>query len=1057
MFRFVVQSSITIICLCFAQVATSGSAAEQRLMPYPQQLEFHQQAPAVLVDSIKLDISHQDDMLMAAIERFLARLYKQTGVRIKPAEQSAITLSLQLDETQQPYTPQLHDDESYQLSITAERITLTAASYAGTLHGLETLLQLAEHEANTISMPAASIKDYPRFAWRGLLLDPARHFLPVSTIKRQIDGMAAMKLNVLHWHLTDDQGWRIESKRFPRLHKVGGSDGYYSQQEIRDVVQYALERGIRVVPEIDLPGHTTALGAAYPELMAMPGPAEPEIHWGVHPAVLDPTKEEVYDFIQQLLLEVTELFPDRYIHIGGDEVLPDHWNENESIQQFMQQHQLNDHLALQGYFNQRLLKIITELDRRMIGWDEVLTPELPDSVLVQSWRGMDSMAQAAQQGHGAILSTGFYLDQPQTAGYHYRVDPLPRPSAPLPEAQQAWSSWTLTAERKRGAPIEAQLFLLYLPDHTVEGYIDFSGRSRMKVSQLELEANRLRFQLDNWMGPVKAELVLDQELTGQLVVGNAAYAVTGQQQVYYQQDKALPAGLTRPALTAEQQKNILGGEIALWGELVTKNVIDRRLWPQAAVVAERLWSDSSLNDESFMYQRLEQIEQWLAVSAGMQHLTQQQQGFSSLVSEQGMSALQQFVIALEPAHYYHRLHEKSVLEQYHNQAPLDRLVDVLPAEHFEFRRLSQLAAEWLESPQHIDSTPLKQQLLAWQQAPEKLQPWLHQSAAAQELIPLLSKVSELASIGLRLLDTSQPLTLQERQQLQAQIKETQGIHAEMVIALERLVSQLLQGLPVSTVWVPDGFTSGIEGPAIGPDGYLYVVNYQQEGTIGRVSPEGHSELYLTLPKGRIGNGIQFRPDNSMMIADYTGHAILRHDPVTGSLDVHAHNPAMHQPNDLTISQSGVIFASDPDWAQGNGQLWRIDTDGTSHLLEAAIGTSNGIDIMPDQQWLLVNESVQRRIWRYPLQPDYQLGERQLVAAFSSAGLDGMRSNQYGQIAVTRYGKGTVLLLNKHGQLLLEMPLHNQAPTNLAFGPGYLLVTMQDCGCIERIELPAGQP
>lgn len=1056
MFRFVLLTGFFISCLCFSRVVISEPIVEHRLMPYPQQLKLEPHSPSLVLDNVKVDVSHQDDMLMAALDRFFAQLYHQTGVRIEQDGSATTTLHVQLNERPLAYMPQLHDDESYQLTISAEGIELTAENYTGALHGLQTLLQLAKHNDSKVQLPAVSIRDQPRFAWRGLLLDPARHFLPVRTIKRQIDGMAAMKLNVLHWHLTDDQGWRMESKRFPRLHQVGGKDGYYTQQEIRDIVDYARERGIRVVPEIDLPGHTTALGAAYPQLMAMPGPDEPEIHWGVHPAVLDPTKDEVYDFIEQLLIEVTELFPDHYIHIGGDEVLPDHWHENERIQQFMQQHQLDDHVALQNYFNQRLLAIMSTLDRHMIGWDEVLTPELPDSVLVQSWRGMDSMAQAAEQGHGAILSTGFYLDQPQTAGYHYRIDPLPTPSAVIPDDQKAWSSWTLSAERKRGAPIQAELYLLYLSDHTIQGYIDFSGRSRIKVSQLELEANRLRFQVDSWMGPVQAELLLDQELTGQLVVGNAPYAVTGQQQAHYQQDKALPAGMTRPALSAEAQRNILGGEIALWGEMVTKDVIDRRLWPQAAVVAERLWSDSTINDEDFMYQRLEHIEHWLASSVGLLHTTQQQNGFSSLISEQGLSALQQFVIALEPAHYYHRLHEKSVREHYHNQAPLNRLVDFLPAEQFQFRRLHQLATTWLESPEHTDISPLKQHLIAWQQAPEQLQPWLHQTKAAQELVPLLSKVSELAAIGLRLLDTNQPLTLQERKHLRTRVKETQGIHAEMVIALERLISQLLQARPVSTVWVPEGFTSGIEGPAMGPDGYLYVVNYQQEGTIGRVSPEGHTELYLTLPEGSIGNGIQLTSEHHMMIADYTGNAILRYHPDTTILEVFAHNPAMHQPNDLTISKSGVIFASDPDWSQSKGQLWRIDTDGSSHLLEAAIGTSNGIEILPDQQWLWVNESVQRRIWRYPIQPGYALGERQFVAAFSSAGLDGMRSNQHGQIAVTRYGNGTVLLLNKQGQLLTEIPLQNQAPTNLAFGPGYLLVTMQDCGCIERVELPPGQ-
>ncbi|MDP4535254.1 family 20 glycosylhydrolase [Alkalimonas collagenimarina] len=1062
MFRSVVQSSFILLCLCCAPAALSTSSPDHRLMPYPQQLEFHQQAAFSVSDHIAIELPKEDALLSAAIKRFLQRLHRQTDIQLEQDQQATVKFELKLANAKTTYSPKLHDDESYQLTISEERIVLKAENYAGVFHGLETLLQLAEHDEGMISFPAVTINDFPRFPWRGLLLDPARHFLPVDTIKRQIDGMAAMKLNVLHWHLTDDQGWRIESKRFPQLHQVGGQDGYYRQQDIRDIVQYAKERGIRVVPEIDLPGHTTALGAAYPELMAMPGPDKPEIHWGVHPAALDPSNEQVYVFIEQLLEEVTELFPDRYIHIGGDEVLPDHWHANQSIQQFMRQHQLDDHVALHDYFNQRLLAIITGFDRMMIGWDEVLTPELPDSVLVQSWRGMDSMAQAAQQGHGAILSTGFYLDQPQAASYHYRVDPLPQASPPLPDDLLAWSSWTLAAERKRGSPIEAELFLLYLPDHTIKGYIDFAGRSRIPLNQLELEANRLRFHVDSWMGPIAAELLLGKELTGQLIVGNAPYAASGQQQFFYEQNKAVPKGVSRPELSNTQQQHILGGEIALWGEMVTQDLIDRRLWPQAAVVAERLWSAATMTDEDFMYQRLEHIEQWLAYSVDMQHFAQQQKGFASLVKEQGISALQQFVLALEPAHYYHRLHEKSVLDQYHNQAPLDRLVDFLPAEQHEFRRLEQLTQQWLNSPQQTDISPLKRQFATWQQAPEQLTPWLKQNAAAQELPPLISKVSELATIGLRLVDSSQPLTLQERQQLTATVQQTDGIHAELVIALQRLITQLLQGIPVSSVWVDGGFTSGIEGPAFGPDGFLYLVNYQQDGTIGRVSPDGAAELFITLPEGRIGNGIQFRKDGLMMIADYTGHAILSYDVTTKSLDVYAHNSAMHQPNDLTISRSGVIFASDPDWSHSNGQLWRIDHDGSTHLIESNIGTSNGIEIMPDQQRLLVNESVQRRIWQYPINSKYNLGERALIAAFSSEGLDGMRASTRGDIAVTRYGKGTVLLLDHYGQIQYEIPLQHQAPTNVAFQyknqqPIALVITMQDCGCIERVELPNHQP
>lgn len=1043
------------VCILLLSAAVQSQPTEPTsdlpLMPYPQQLVFESAPPLLITRSIAIHLPTQDALLLNAVERFIQRIHQQTGVQLVIDEQAEIAFTIKLTELDTTTLPHVHQDESYQLDISALAISLTAQNYTGMLHGLETILQLASVQSANIMIPAVTISDFPRFTWRGLLLDSARHFLPVEVIKRQIDGMAAMKLNVLHWHLTDDQGWRLESKRFPRLHQVGGKDGYYSHQDISSVVRYATERGIRVVPEIDLPGHTTALGAAYPELMAMPGPTKPASHWGVHPAVIDPTKDSLYQFLNELLKEVTTLFPDRYIHIGGDEVLPDHWLQNKSIQKFMQHNKFQDHHVLQAYFNQRLLTILTALNRTMIGWDEVLTPTLDKSVMVQSWRGIDSITQAAQQGHDTILSTGFYLDQPQTAAYHYRVDPLPEPLPDLTSDYIAWSSWHLSAARKRGSAISAQLFLLYMNDHTITGYIDFAGRSRLQLNNVALEANRLRFQVDTWMGPLYATLMLDKQLSGQFVVGNAPYTVSGEQLMYYQENKAVPSGLQLPALSNSQQRRILGGEIALWGELVTQDVIDRRLWPHAAVVAERLWSSASLTDENNLYQRLKKIDDWLALSVHLKHKAQQQHGLSSLVNHSGLAALQQLAIALEPAHYYHRLHEKSVRDEYSKHSPLNHLVDFLPAENLIFRHLQQLTLNWLETPKHVDIKPLKEHLVQWQQAPSLLQPQLKNTVAAQALIPLIEHVSQLASIALRLIDDTQPLTLNERRQLAIKLQASQGIHNEMVFALARLTSTLLDKTPVSKVWLPAGFTAGIEGPTIGDDGYLYAVNYQQEGTIGRVNSDGHAEVFLTLPPGRTGNGIQFSPTGKMMIADYTGNSILRYDPITSTLTTYAQNSSMNQPNDLTIAKTGTIYASDPNWSKQNGQLWRIDTDGSSHLLAKNIGTTNGIEIMPDQHSLWVNESIQRRLWRYPVNADKSLGKRQLLAAFSDAGLDGMRVNLHGHVALTRYGKGMVILLDQQGRLLEELPLQNKNPTNVAFdAKGNLYVTMQDCGCIEYI-------
>ncbi|SEA20829.1 family 20 glycosylhydrolase [Alkalimonas amylolytica] len=1022
------------------------------LMPYPQQLEWLDSAPLPLPEALNWTFPEQHSaMVQPALKRMLGRL-QQTNPKLHFAADAPAIIRITIADQQPFFWPQLHQDESYLLRVDGSGIQLNANTHLGILHGLETVLQLA---AMNNYLPAVLIKDSPRFAWRGLLLDPARHFLPVETIKRQLDAMAAAKLNVLHWHLTDDQGWRLESKRFPKLHQVAGTDGYYTQDEIRSIVHYAAKRGIRVVPEIDVPGHTTALGAAYPELMAMPGPATPETHWGIHPAVLDPTNDEVFVFLRQLLEEVTTLFPDAYLHIGGDEVLPDHWQQNPAIRAFKQQHGFADHLALQSWFNQQLLAILTALDRRMIGWDEILTPDLPASSLVQSWRGLDSVVEAAQAGHDVILSTGYYLDQPQFASFHYRMDPLPGASPELPANYQAWSGWQFNIPRLRGAPIRGELYLVFLDNHEVQGFIDFAGRSRQQLQQLELEANRLRFQLDTWMGPIQAEWSLGTDLTGELVVGNAPYTVHGSQLAWYNSSQPLPTGLARPALNKQEASRVLGGEIALWGELVNADVIDRRLWPQALVVAERLWSVAELTDEDFLYQRLAELEPWLEHSLGLQHRQQQDKGLTTLVQPDGMTAMQQFMVGLEPAHYYHRLHERSVRQQYHNQAPLDRLVDFLPPEHHQLRQLEQLLSRW----QHDNSTslePLEHQFRLWQQLPDTLLPYLTDTAHAKELKPVITQLSTLASLGLELLQQPAP----HPQQLDAARQlwqESRAIQAELVLAAHRLIRPLLKQSS-STVWVAaNTFTAGIEGPAFGPDQHLYLVNYQQQGSIGRVDPQGKTSLVLHLPEGSIGNGIRFSADGSrMFIADYSRNRIWQYQTDSQQLTELVHQPAMHQPNDLALLSPDTLFASDPDWSTATGQLWRITADGHSQLLEANMGTTNGIEVSDDQQYLFVNESVQRRIWRYRLEQQ-ELTDKTLIAAFSSAGLDGMRMVQPGVLAVTRFGNASVILLNTDGQLLAELPLKHQNPTNLAARSDQLYITLQDCGCIERLTIPSPVP
>ncbi len=370
----------------------------------------------------RIEHSRVDD----GIQRFLWRLDNRTGLRIgKQATDlrwpgNGLNLAVG-----RRANLQLGADESYTLKVQTNRIMLQAETDLGTLHGLETLLQLLSADTNGYYFPACEIDDAPRFSWRGLLIDVSRHFTPVEGIKRNLDGMAAMKMNVFHWHLSEDQGFRVESKLFPKLHELGSNGQYYTQEQIKEIVDYADARGIRVVPEFDIPGHATAWFVGHPELASAPGPYQIEKKFGVMVPVMDPTKESTYKLLEAFLGEMCNLFPDAYFHIGGDEVNPTQWENNPDIQAFMEKEKISDLHDLQQHFNSRILAILSENGKQMVGWDEIMNKNLPKSAVIQSWRGKEGMVKAANEGYDVILSNGYYIDLCKPAATHYANDPLP--------------------------------------------------------------------------------------------------------------------------------------------------------------------------------------------------------------------------------------------------------------------------------------------------------------------------------------------------------------------------------------------------------------------------------------------------------------------------------------------------------------------------------------------------------------------------------------------------------------------------------------------------------
>ena len=398
-------------------------AAPLSLMPMPRKVEV---APGTLsIDAnFKVGTSgYSDFRLEAAIKRLTSRIERQTGLTIAAPGNHETTLLIACRQAGPEY-PALGEDESYQLDVSSSAARLDAPTVTGALRGLETFLQLIGPGPGGFQIPAAHIEDRPRFQWRGLMLDVSRHWMPIGVIERNLDAMAAVKLNVFHWHLSDDQGFRVESKKYPRLQQFGSDGNFYSQAEIRHVVAYARDRGIRVIPEFDIPGHTTAWVAGYPELASAAGPYAIERKWGVFEPALDPTREETYVFLDGFIGEMAALFPDAYFHIGGDEVDDHQWKSSASIQAFAREHHLTGAAELQAYFNRRVDKLVKKHGKIMIGWDEVLDRGLQSDTLIESWRGPDSLAEAAQQGYRGILAFGYYLDHLDPLSSYYANDPL---------------------------------------------------------------------------------------------------------------------------------------------------------------------------------------------------------------------------------------------------------------------------------------------------------------------------------------------------------------------------------------------------------------------------------------------------------------------------------------------------------------------------------------------------------------------------------------------------------------------------------------------------------
>lgn len=436
---------ISIICLFIAVITKAQLPSTLNLLPVPKKIEL-QTGMFILTQNFSAGIHEPapDTILINAVNRAYQTLNRRSGLyfttkRITSKDNSD-TASLQIT-VSKAVPPSPGADESYSLSVNNNKIILNAPTTLGALHGLETIVQLlAKNDDGSFYFPGVVIQDAPRFPWRGLMIDVSRHFIPIDVLERNIDAMAAVKMNVLHLHLSDNEGFRIESKVFPQLQNSGSNGEYYTQAQIKELVGFAEKRGITIVPEFDIPGHTKSWFAGYPQLSSTPEPSPPiDVHslqktdlgsimqfisTAPFPA-FDPAKESTYEFLDKFIGEMAALFPSAYIHIGADENNGVVWKNNPAIVAFMKAHNIPDTHALQAYFVDRVKKIIAKHHKQMIGWEEMFSKDLAKDATVQVWQNASYTKKALDNGNSILISKGFYLDLFMPAYIHYNNQDIP--------------------------------------------------------------------------------------------------------------------------------------------------------------------------------------------------------------------------------------------------------------------------------------------------------------------------------------------------------------------------------------------------------------------------------------------------------------------------------------------------------------------------------------------------------------------------------------------------------------------------------------------------------
>ncbi|MCF8475307.1 MAG: family 20 glycosylhydrolase [Emcibacter sp.] len=733
-----------IFVLSYSFTADSATELETRknlyLMPWPKDV-IRKEGIRHFEGKIKTYVANAgDNRVEKAIARFAtgsSLIFQKIEDRNKISAEFNVRCG-----TKSPKYPALYDDESYSLRIDKELVAIDAPTSMGCIRALTTLGQLFIDRNDPRSLPIIEINDAPRFPWRGLLIDVVRHWIPKEAILRNIRAMAEVKMNVLHLHLSDDQGFRVESKIFPKLHEVAGEGNYYTQEDISEIVEYAASFGIRVVPEFDVPGHATAWLFAYPELASGSAPISIERDWGIFKPVMDPTKAETYIFLDRLFKEMITLFPDDHFHIGGDEVLADKWLETPHIRQFMAENKLNTAWELQALFNQKIVALLQKYNRRPIGWNEILTPNLSKQVVIQLWENEGAVDKGLKSGHKLIQSYGYYLDHLVSVGAHYSVDPVYGQRAFELKQTLKWRKWKLDIFRD-GREINGEM-LLYESEALYHGYITVGTKKiRFKNALIKNGILEIKNVTEIPLGLQFSLKINNNSLTGRAIIPGIEATVKGRLIAGSEKDNGISP--VRDRLPSESLSNMLGLEAVLWTEWVSAGTLDSRLWPRLAAIAEKAWSEpeATLNTED-MYRRLNFIDRRLE-GMGLQHRSYPLELINKLAGSGHALSLEKFISALEPVKYYSSLKKMRTTNML---TPLEMIADAAVPDGRAVRHFNQAVDRYIVNPTKKDFLMIQKQLKEWQLSYSQLEPIFESLMELREVRPLAITLVDLSAMAL---------------------------------------------------------------------------------------------------------------------------------------------------------------------------------------------------------------------------------------------------------------------------------------------------------------------